>query len=55
MLALYSIAIRDMAFLKVSALCPPLIVTEDDIDQILARLGRALDLGWEWVQDEGLV
>lgn len=37
------------------ALCPPLIVTEDDIDQILARLGRALDRGWEWVQDEGLV
>ncbi|NDV49489.1 MULTISPECIES: aspartate aminotransferase family protein [unclassified Salipiger] len=36
------------------ALCPPLIVTEDDIDQILARLGRALDRGWEWVQDEGL-
>lgn len=37
------------------ALCPPLIVTEDNIDQILARLGRALDRGWEWVQDEGLV
>ncbi len=37
------------------ALCPPLIVTEEDIDQILARLGRALDRGWEWVQAEGLV
>ncbi|MBE9638380.1 aspartate aminotransferase family protein [Salipiger mangrovisoli] len=36
------------------ALCPPLIVTEEDIDQILARLGRALDRGWEWVQAEGL-
>ncbi len=36
------------------ALCPPLIVTEDDIDQILARMGRALDLTWDWVQSEGL-
>ncbi|ANT61173.1 MULTISPECIES: aspartate aminotransferase family protein [Roseobacteraceae] len=37
------------------ALCPPLIVTEEDIDKILARLGKALDRGWEWVQAEGLV
>ena len=36
------------------ALCPPLIVTQDDIDQIIARLGRALDLTWEWVRSEGL-
>ncbi|SNR56717.1 aspartate aminotransferase family protein [Puniceibacterium sediminis] len=36
------------------ALCPPLIVTEDDIDQIIERMGRALDLTWEWVQAEGL-
>ena len=37
------------------ALCPPLIVTSEDIDKILARLGRALDRGWDWVQAEGLV
>ncbi|ETX26904.1 aspartate aminotransferase family protein [Roseivivax isoporae] len=35
------------------ALCPPLIVTEAQVDQIIDRLGRALDRGWAWVQDTG--
>ncbi|WP_116085185.1 aspartate aminotransferase family protein [Tropicimonas sp. IMCC34011] len=36
------------------ALCPPLIVTEEDVDAILARLTRVIDRTWEWVQAEGL-
>ncbi|MHA6345518.1 aspartate aminotransferase family protein [Roseivivax sp. CAU 1761] len=36
------------------ALCPPLIVTEAQIDEIVARLGRALDRAWEHVQSHGL-
>ncbi len=36
------------------ALCPPLIVTEQDIDRIVERLGRALDRAWEWVQTSDL-
>ncbi|WP_095589262.1 aspartate aminotransferase family protein [Actibacterium ureilyticum] len=37
------------------ALCPPLIVTEDDIAQILERMGRALDRALDWAKAEGLV
>ncbi|WP_126974864.1 aspartate aminotransferase family protein [Frigidibacter oleivorans] len=36
------------------ALCPPLIVTESDIDEIVARMGRALDRTLDWVRAEGL-
>ncbi|MGI3163429.1 aspartate aminotransferase family protein [Pseudooceanicola sp. 200-1SW] len=37
------------------ALCPPLIVTEADVAEIIARMGRALDRTLEWCQAEGLV
>ena len=37
------------------AFCPPLIVTEDDISEILARFGRALDKALDWAQAEGLL
>ena len=35
------------------ALCPPLIVTEENIAQILGRLGAALDKGADWARSEG--
>lgn len=35
------------------ALCPPLIVTEADIDEIVARMGRALDRTAEWLAAQG--
>ncbi|MGR3495518.1 aspartate aminotransferase family protein [Citreimonas sp.] len=35
------------------ALCPPLIVTEDDVRQIHARLRRALDRALDWAKAEG--
>ncbi|MGR3497700.1 MAG: aspartate aminotransferase family protein [Limimaricola soesokkakensis] len=37
------------------ALCPPLIVTEGDIDEIVARMGRILDRTQDHVSKEGLV
>jgi len=37
------------------AFCPPLIVTEDDITEILARFGRALDRALEWAKSEGML
>jgi len=36
------------------ALCPPLIVTEGDIDEIVARMGRILDRTQDHVSREGL-
>ncbi|MDQ2093067.1 aspartate aminotransferase family protein [Rhodalgimonas zhirmunskyi] len=36
------------------ALCPPLIITEDDVKEIHARLGRALDRTLEWVEAGGV-
>jgi len=36
------------------ALCPPLIVTEDDVQEIVSRMGRALERTAEWVKAEGL-
>ena len=35
------------------ALCPPLIVTEADIDEIVARMGRALDRTADWLAAQG--
>ncbi|PZX15950.1 4-aminobutyrate--pyruvate transaminase [Palleronia aestuarii] len=35
------------------ALCPPLIVTEDDITQMVERLTRAFDRTAEWAKAEG--
>lgn len=37
------------------ALCPPLIVTEDDINEIMARLGRTLERLTAAVAAEGLI
>ena len=34
-------------------LCPPLIITEAQIDDLLARIGRALDDTWTWVRERG--
>jgi 4-aminobutyrate---pyruvate transaminase len=36
-------------------LCPPLIISEDEIDELFDRLGRALDKGLDWVWREGLL
>jgi 4-aminobutyrate--pyruvate transaminase len=36
------------------AVCPPLIVSEEEIGELFDRLGRALDRTYEWVQGEGL-
>jgi 4-aminobutyrate--pyruvate transaminase len=36
------------------AVCPPLIVTEEEIDGIFDRLTRALDRTADWVRKEGL-
>ncbi|GGH54384.1 aminotransferase class III-fold pyridoxal phosphate-dependent enzyme [Frigidibacter albus] len=35
------------------ALCPPLIVTEADIDEIVEKMGRALDRTAEWLAAQG--
>lgn len=35
------------------ALCPPLILTKDDVAEIHARLGRALDRALDWARAEG--
>jgi 4-aminobutyrate--pyruvate transaminase len=39
----------------VIALCPPFIVTEDDIDEIFERLRRGLDATLAWARKEKLV
>ena len=36
------------------AFAPPLIITEEEIDLLLDRFGRALDDTLSWVRDEGL-
>ena len=37
-----------------AAFSPPLIITEDEIDEMLARFGRALDDTANWVAEQGL-
>ncbi|KKJ78388.1 aminotransferase [Kiloniella litopenaei] len=37
------------------AFCPPLIITEDQIDQMLDRFKTALDKTLDWVKAEGLI
>jgi len=37
------------------ALCPPLIITEAEIDELFDRLTRGLDRGLDWVWREGLM
>ncbi|MEO5338215.1 MAG: aspartate aminotransferase family protein [Magnetospirillum sp. WYHS-4] len=36
------------------AFSPPLVASEAEIDEILARFGRALDETWAWVRNQGL-
>lgn len=36
------------------ALCPPLIVTEEQVHEIVSRLGRVLDSTADWVAAEGI-
>ncbi len=35
--------------------CPPMIITEAEVDEMLDRFGRALEATWGWVQSEGLM
>ncbi|MGR3572617.1 aspartate aminotransferase family protein [Brevirhabdus sp.] len=37
------------------ALCPPMIVTEDDVERITARMTRIVERTWDWVRAERLV
>jgi 4-aminobutyrate--pyruvate transaminase len=37
------------------SLCPPLIISEEEIEQLFDRLGRALDRTAAWVRQEGLL
>ncbi len=34
--------------------CPPLIISQDEIEEMIARFRLALDDTWEHVQGEGL-
>jgi 4-aminobutyrate--pyruvate transaminase len=36
------------------AFCPPLVIEPQQIDQIVAAFGAALEETWDWVQREGL-
>jgi 4-aminobutyrate--pyruvate transaminase len=36
------------------AITPPLIITESEVDELLTKLGRALDDTLRWVNDQGL-
>ena len=48
----HGLIIRAMA--DTIGICPPLIITEADIDELLARFGRALEDTAAWVASEGL-
>jgi 4-aminobutyrate---pyruvate transaminase len=37
----------------VLSLCPPLIITREEIDELFARLTRALDRTLDWIRSEG--
>jgi 4-aminobutyrate--pyruvate transaminase len=37
------------------AVCPPLIITEAEIDELFDRLTRALDRTAGWLRQEGLI
>ena len=37
------------------SVCPPLVIGEDEIDEMFDRLGRALDRTLAWARGEGLV
>ncbi len=48
----HGLIIRNL--MDVIAFCPPLIITEDQIDSLVERFGRALDDTASWVEHEGL-
>ncbi len=48
----HGLIIRNL--MDVIAVCPPLIITEDQIDSLVERFGRALDDTASWVEHEGL-
>ena len=37
------------------AVCPPLIIDEDEIDELLGCMDRALEATWTWVKVNGSV
>jgi adenosylmethionine-8-amino-7-oxononanoate aminotransferase len=37
------------------AICPPLIITEAQVDELITKLGKALDQTLDWVQKQGLL
>ncbi len=37
------------------AICPPLVITEDERDDLIRRLGRALDNGTDWARKQGII
>ena len=37
------------------AFCPPLIITEAEIEEMFRRFGKALDATWAWVREQGFV
>ena len=39
---------------EIVAFCPPLIVSEAEIDEMLAGFGKALDDTWAMVKEKGL-
>ncbi len=49
----YGLILRNWADLV--SLSPPLIISEDEVDDMLERFGRALDDTTAWAQDSGLV
>jgi 4-aminobutyrate--pyruvate transaminase len=48
----HGLIIRNL--MDVIAVCPPLIITEDQIETLVERFGRALDDTASWVEHEGL-
>lgn len=37
------------------ALCPPLVITQAEIDELFMRFGKALDRGLDWAKKESLL
>ena len=37
------------------AICPPLIITEAQVDELITKLGKALDQTLDWAQKQGLL
>jgi 4-aminobutyrate---pyruvate transaminase len=37
------------------ALCPPLVITAEQVDTMFDRMARALDRGYDWARKEGVV